>query len=274
MPTEKLSYNSKAYSLFRPNAPPKVIDVILKYLEENVPKDQWNIVVDVGCGNGQGLKQLSKHFKQCYGFDISEGQIKEAQNENVLDNVVYDVCPAETLPAIKDKSVQLLTAFTAAHYFDRPKFFKETDRVLVDNGVVAFVGYYIPVPNDPISKDEALPDLMSSIANNPELVKHENPLMAPIKTHYCDLKFPDNYEYCHKDNIDVTFPAHAQDLIGYIQTWSFFQAFLEDNKTAAETLLKNFERDLKKVLKTDDLNSYEITLTFNYFIGMGRKKSD
>uniref|UniRef100_A0AC34FJP7 Methyltransferase type 11 domain-containing protein n=1 Tax=Panagrolaimus sp. ES5 TaxID=591445 RepID=A0AC34FJP7_9BILA len=149
MSGEKLSYNSKAYSIFRPNAPSKIIDIILKYLESNIPKDQWNIVVDVGCGNGQGTKSLAKHFKQCFGFDISEGQIKEAQAGNVLENVVYDVSPAETLTYIKDQSVQLLTAFTAAQYFDRPKFFKEADRILIDNGVVAFVGYFIPEPRDP-----------------------------------------------------------------------------------------------------------------------------
>uniref|UniRef100_A0AC35FVT8 Methyltransferase type 11 domain-containing protein n=1 Tax=Panagrolaimus sp. PS1159 TaxID=55785 RepID=A0AC35FVT8_9BILA len=260
--------------MFRPNAPQKVIDIILKYLEAKIPRDQWNIAVDVGCGNGQGIKQLSKYFKQCYGFDISEGQIKEAKAKNVLENIVYDVCPAETLPAIKDKSIQLLTAFTAAQYFDRLKFFKEADRILVDNGVVAFVGYYIPVPNDPISNEKGLSDLMSSMANNPELEKHKNPFMSSIVAHYRDLKFPDNYEYCHHDNIAVTFPAYAQDLIGYVQTWSFFQAFLEDNKTAAETLLENFERDLKTILKTDDLNSREITLTFNYFIALGRKSNE
>ena len=49
--------------------------------------------------------------------------------------------PAEKHPDIESGSVQLVTATAACHWFDLPSFFKETDRLLCRNGVIALSGY-------------------------------------------------------------------------------------------------------------------------------------
>ena len=51
------------------------------------------------------------------------------------------VSPAENLN-VKDGSVQLMTAMTAFHWFDHPKFFQEGLRVLSPGGVMALYGYF------------------------------------------------------------------------------------------------------------------------------------
>lgn len=51
--------------------------------------------------------------------------------------------PAENIP-VEDRSVQLINACSAAHWFDLPAFLKEADRVLSPNGVVALSCHDIP----------------------------------------------------------------------------------------------------------------------------------
>ena len=51
------------------------------------------------------------------------------------------ICPAESNPDVESGSVQLVTATAACHWFDLPVFFKETNRLLCPNGVVALSGY-------------------------------------------------------------------------------------------------------------------------------------
>ena len=89
--TDKLDYNPTTYSKFRPTLPNNVLDVVLEYLKSKIPSDKWQIAVDVGCGNGQGTNLLAKYFNKVYGFDMSAGQIKEANALNTSDNVVYAV---------------------------------------------------------------------------------------------------------------------------------------------------------------------------------------
>jgi ubiquinone/menaquinone biosynthesis C-methylase UbiE len=48
--------------------------------------------------------------------------------------------PAEQCP-VEDGSVQLVNACVAAHWFDLPAFFKESDRILCSNGIVAIAAY-------------------------------------------------------------------------------------------------------------------------------------
>lgn len=47
------------------------------------------LVVDVGCGSGQGTRFLAEHFKKVVGTDISEAQIQEAREAPSLPNVSY-----------------------------------------------------------------------------------------------------------------------------------------------------------------------------------------
>lgn len=47
------------------------------------------LVVDVGCGSGQGTRFLAEHFKKVVGTDISEAQIQEARDAPSPPNVSY-----------------------------------------------------------------------------------------------------------------------------------------------------------------------------------------
>jgi len=79
------------YSKFRPSPPNKLISIILSYLEKNLPKSEWKIGVDVGCGSGQCTRLLSHHFENVFGYDVSEAQINEAEKNNTQSNVQFKV---------------------------------------------------------------------------------------------------------------------------------------------------------------------------------------
>lgn len=63
------------------------------------------------------------------------------------------ISSAEDCPA-KSGSVQLINAATAAHFFDLPSFYKEAERVLCKNGVVALSCYYLPTLVHPTKSDQ------------------------------------------------------------------------------------------------------------------------
>ncbi|KAM9550316.1 putative methyltransferase isoform 2-T3 [Guaruba guarouba] len=114
---------------------------ILSYLREK-GTNSAELVVDVGCGSGPGTRFLAEHFKKVVGTDISEAQIQEAREGPSMPNVSYIVCPAEELP-FKDASVDLLTSFTAAHWFDLEKFVREAKHVVRPGGCVAISTYTV-----------------------------------------------------------------------------------------------------------------------------------
>ncbi len=167
-----------------------------------------------------------------------------------------------------------MTACEAAHWFDFQKFFKESDRILVKNGVIAFIGYCffeLIDPNSDISVDQFLSDLVLKALNDPILVPYKNPKIASIEKHYHDFKFPDNYQFVHKDNLLNSFKARAQDLVGFIESLSFYQGLVNNDKQKAVHFIQQFKQKLKDILKTEDLFNKQIIINYCYFIAMGRK---
>lgn len=69
------------------------------------------------------------------------------------------VSPAESIP-IGDECAQLVTAGVCFHYFDHPKFLRESLRVLVKNGVLAVYAYV----DDFMFKDEMLNNKIVSVS--------------------------------------------------------------------------------------------------------------
>lgn len=99
------------------------------------------IVLDVACGNGTLLRELSKKAKiQANGIDISENMIHAAKMRCPSMNFeVKPCCPLEW----GDESIDIITVCCAFHHFDDPGgFVNECRRVLKKNGAV-----YIADPN-------------------------------------------------------------------------------------------------------------------------------
>ena len=94
-------------------------------------------ILDVGCGYGEQdiewTKQLDKSCK-IKAVDISEEQIYSAMRKN--SDVTFDICDAMFIDLkykneLFDVIISLESAF---HYSDRPKFFKNVNSLLKDDG--------------------------------------------------------------------------------------------------------------------------------------------
>ncbi|GBM99518.1 Putative methyltransferase DDB_G0268948, partial [Araneus ventricosus] len=139
---------ARAYSKCRPEPPQELLDIIISYLSEKFQRP-FGQAVDVGCGTGQSTIVLAPYFRSVCGCDISKSQIQEAGYYRKAANVQYSIAPAECLP-VGDQSVQLLTAATSFHWLDFQAFFKEAERVLVPEGVLAI---YSSVNIRPVCED-------------------------------------------------------------------------------------------------------------------------
>ena len=100
-----------------------------------------DIVLDVACGNGTLLKELSGKAKiQAYGIDISENMIQVAKMR--YPNINFTVRPCYPLEW-SDESIDIVTICCAFHHFDNPQgFANECKRVLKKNGTL-----YVADPN-------------------------------------------------------------------------------------------------------------------------------
>lgn len=100
--------------------------------------------LDFGCGVGRVTIPLSKHFRQCYGIDISEGMIEKAKtfSKDVVQdsNVIY--LNDTNLKQFSDETFDLVySMFVLQHIPQRSVLknqIKEFVRILKHNGLLVF----------------------------------------------------------------------------------------------------------------------------------------
>lgn len=130
--------HAHVYAQYRPIYPNSVYTTILEFYENGKGRNcNYELAVDVGCGNGQSTVPLCKSFKHVIGCDVSEQQIAFAPKDN--SNLMFRVGLGEDLGFLKDNSVDLITSFQAVHWLDLKKFYNEVRRVTKPGGV--FVAY-------------------------------------------------------------------------------------------------------------------------------------
>ena len=110
-------------------------------LSNMIELSEGEIVLDVACGNGTLLRELSKKAKiQANGIDVSENMIHVAKMR--YPNMNFEIKPCYPLEW-NDESIDIITVCCAFHHFDNPQgFVNECKRVLKRNGTV-----YIADPN-------------------------------------------------------------------------------------------------------------------------------
>ena len=113
----------------------------IKELSDTIDLRKNDIVLDVACGNGTLLRELSKRAKiQAYGIDVSKNMIHAAKVR--YPNMDFQVKPCYPLEW-GDESVDIITVCCAFHHFVNPQgFANECKRVLKKSGAV-----YLADPN-------------------------------------------------------------------------------------------------------------------------------
>jgi SAM-dependent methyltransferase len=132
------------YAQNRPDYHPNLYKTIIDH--HTSTGGQLNTILDVGCGPGTAARALAPQFSHAIGLDPSEGMITTARSlagaSSASEPIRFEISTAEDLgwhlsPPVEDSSVDLITASTAAHWFDMAGFWTAAARVLKPGGTVA-----------------------------------------------------------------------------------------------------------------------------------------
>ncbi len=136
------SRQSDIYLKARPTYPDELFEYLVSISSSS------EICWDCGTGNGQAAISLAKYFKKVIATDGSDKQIK---NAILKENIEYVVANAED-SGLPEHCADLITAATAAHWFDHDKFYAEVERVAKPNAIIALWAYSEAIIAPPIDK--------------------------------------------------------------------------------------------------------------------------
>lgn len=129
--SDYFSGHATDYATNRPGYPPDLIEMLA-----GLPR-QRSLAWDCGTGNGQAALGLANDFARVIATDASPEQLALARPH---PRVEYRLAPAEA-SGLPDRSVDLVTAAQALHWFSFDGFYREARRVLAPGGAIAVWTY-------------------------------------------------------------------------------------------------------------------------------------
>lgn len=196
------------YLRYRPRYPLGLFD----YIHSIAPASHraW----DCGTGNGQAAVAMAAYFEEVVATDASASQIAHAIPH---PRVYYAVAPAEQ-SGLKGESVEVITVAQALHWFDRPAFYAEANRVLKSGGILAAWSYGWATPVDAAIYDPFRRFYAGTLGN------YWPPERRVIGEGYYSLEFP--FEDVEVPPFEMKASFSLQQLLGYARTWSATQRFI------------------------------------------------
>ncbi|XP_030642963.1 putative methyltransferase DDB_G0268948 [Chanos chanos] len=259
------------YWKYRVSPSEELIGKIVEFTEKNkgVPFD---LAVDVGCGSGQGTLLLAPHFTQVVGTDISPAQLQMAVEYASAPNISYRECPAEELPFL-DGSVDLLTAMSAFHWFDRPRFLQEAHRVLKPLGCLALLNYTMDMELSYGNCSEALNQICKEFYA--ALLPYRNPCLGPSSRDLYKQAY-DSIDYSVKewqDSFWVRKLVTLSSYIGMVESFSSYQALLKKDPEKARTISQDVTKRLLSAMGASSPET-KVVMGVKYFYWLACKSSD
>lgn len=260
--------HASIYQKYRFTPPDELKKIILQYLDTK--KGQPHVLaVDLGCGTGQNSRLLAPNFQEVVGIDISEGQLEEARAVPGYPNITYRKGTAEEL-LFPDGSVDLLTAASAAHWFDQSRFLAEASRVLKPRGCMALLGFsdnntrlHYQTCGEKLNHIyEEVKQMLLPYTSSPVGVAE-----GKLEELYRAIPFPD------KERIEcilVNSPISVRNLVGFMESWSMFQAYYKKDPQTAEDLLINTQKKFLDVMGVTSPDT-EMERQMEYFCVLASK---
>lgn len=204
---DHFSKQAETYAKNRPQYPPELYSWLVSLCKEK------NLAWDVATGNGQAALALAQHFEKVVATEPSSDQLAQAPENQ---RVEFRCEPAEN-SSLGDKSTDLITVATAAHWFDLPAFYQEVRRVSKPDSILAIWSY------GGCEMDGKVGELLHEFAFD-FLEKYWPPQTR--------LNWVDKYEMLHFPFQEIPhqpFSIHLDwnidHLFGYIRSWSGVKEF-------------------------------------------------
>ena len=203
---DHFSRQSVAYSRYRPGYPPELIDWVASQAPDR------RLAVDCATGSGQAALALATRFATVVALDGSLSQLRNAASG---PNIAYVAALAERLP-LADRSVSLVAAAQAAHWFDFERFHAECRRVLVPGGVVAAWTY------EKFRVDAAVDAVVDRFYTS-VVGADWPPERRYVELGYRTLPFPWQEEVAPAFVLETEWSL--DEVLGYLATWSAVQRY-------------------------------------------------
>lgn len=207
---DHFSKQSQTYARYRPQYP----DEIYSYLASIAPGHA--LAWDCGTGNGQAAIGLAKYFDKVHASDASAEQISRAYPH---PKVHYHIEPAEHVSA-PDSSVDLVTVAVAIHWFNFDEFYREVQRVLQPNGILAAWTYNLTEISPEI--DALVRHFYLNVLNGfwPQRIRY-------LEDGYKTIPFP--FEEINPPSFTMKADWNLEQFTGFLNSWSATQRYREQN---------------------------------------------
>jgi ubiquinone/menaquinone biosynthesis C-methylase UbiE len=201
-----------SYARWRPRYPEELFTWLSSVIEGR------ELAWDVGTGSGQVAGSLAKIVDRVVATDASADQLARAPH---VDGVEYRQEKADRV-SLPDRSVDLITAGSAAHWFELDSFYREVQRVGKENAVIALFSYG---PRD--FADACTQLLGTSIVQhfNDDLLGRLWPeKIERVYDRYASLPFP--FEEIDAPALEMSATWNLEELIAFLETWSAAHRYL------------------------------------------------
>ena len=138
---ERFEKDATLYAAFRPTYPDSLLALFVERILAVQPH-AGDAVIDVGSGSGIFTRQLRARLPgsiPLIGIEPAEAMREQALRA-AMPGVEYREGSAEAL-SFPAHSARAIIAATAAHWFDRPRFYASATQVLAPGGLLAIAEY-------------------------------------------------------------------------------------------------------------------------------------
>lgn len=239
------SAHAADYAQFRPKYPPAFIKYISRLVRYR------GVVWDCGCGNGQLTLGLAEHFQLVMGSDISAEQVMHAPGHK---GILYSVQPAEQTD-FPDEFFDMVVVAQAIHWFNHEAFYREANRVMGPNAVIAAIGYGLMRISPEV--DAVLHHFYQNITGH-----YWEPERIYIDEEYQNLPFP--FEPIEVLSFEMPCEWTFAQMIGFLNTWSAVKKYEQENGVNPLSLVAD---DFEKAWSGEERRK----VVFPLFVRAGRK---
>jgi len=111
----------------------------LGWINEHLPDMTGKSILDIGCGNGALLRELSPKVRAGVGIDASSRLVNLArQCASPKNNIIYHVVDGPVIP-LEDHTIDVVISMLSFRYLDWDPIMKEIERVLRKDGKLIVV---------------------------------------------------------------------------------------------------------------------------------------
>lgn len=239
MTKDLFSVQAGDYARYRPSYPDLLLDTVLPFVTNR------QIAWDCATGNGQAALLLAEHFTRVIATDISKEQLALAKNKA---NIEYIKCAAEQTP-LPANSIDLITVAQAYHWFNFSAFEAEVRRVGKPGSVIAIWAYNLPTTDNKFVN--TILEKFYKIITDP----YWDPERRYIDEEYTSVPF--NYTVILETKLSMNCRWSANDMAGYLGSWSAVQHFIADKKYHPFKLIAD---ELNRHWKPDEIKEVSFPL--------------